>query len=94
VPVLSHVCGCVPELHFSAPGAHDPVQLPPTHAWLVHAVAFCHVPLVLHVCGCCPLHCFCVGAHTPVQAPATHVWFEHADPVFDQAPALVQVCGC
>lgn len=94
VPVLSHVCGCVPELHCSAPGVHTPVQLPPTHAWLVHAVAFCHVPLVLHVCGCWPLHCVCVGAHTPVQTPATQVWFEHAVPVFDQVPELVHVCGC
>ena len=93
-PVLSHVCGCVPEAHCSAPGVHDPEQTPPTHAWFVHDVAFCHVPLALHVCGCWPLHCFCVGAHTPEQTPATHVWFEHSEPLFVQAPALVHVCGC
>ncbi|MGH7732572.1 MAG: hypothetical protein ACREOE_02440 [Gemmatimonadales bacterium] len=75
VPVLSQVCGWVPEVHWSPPGVQEPVQLPPTQAWLVQAVAFCHAPVLLQVCGCWPLHCFCPGAHTPVQRPvlATHV---------------------
>jgi hypothetical protein len=31
------------------PGAHDPVQAPVTHVWLVHAVAVLQVPLLVHV---------------------------------------------
>jgi len=33
-------------------GAQTPVQLPPTHAWLVHGVEFCQVPPESQVCGC------------------------------------------
>jgi hypothetical protein len=55
-PLVLHVSGCWP-LHSSAPGVHDPVHAPFTHAWFEHAVAFCHAPLALQVWGCWPLHC-------------------------------------
>ncbi len=37
------------------------------------APAFCHVPLLSHVCGCDPLQVFAPGAQLPVQAPLAAV---------------------
>jgi hypothetical protein len=51
VPFDWHVWMPLPE-HCTAPGVHTPVQDPLTHAWLVHAPAFCQVPVALQVCGC------------------------------------------
>ena len=76
------------------PGVHTPVHAPPTHAWLVHEPALCHVPDPPHVWGCWPAHCTCPGAHTPWHDPETHVWFEHAAPVLFQVPVESHVCGC
>jgi hypothetical protein len=72
----------------------DP-HVPPEHTGVApeHAAAFCHVPLVLHVCGWVfEAHCVCPGPHTPVQEPETHVWFTQAD-AFCQLPLDKQVCG-
>lgn len=74
--------------------AHEPapihIGVPPEHA-----VAFCQVPVELHVCGCVlDPHCVCPGAHTPWQEPLTHVWFTHDEPLFCQTPVLLHVCGC
>jgi hypothetical protein len=79
----------------SAPGVQLPTQLPETHAWFVHAVAFCHDPVEEQVCGCWPLHCVCPGPHAPWQVPETQVVLvEHTDPVFCQVPVMSQVWGC
>jgi hypothetical protein len=57
VPSGWQVSTALPE-HIVAPGAHTPLHVPgETQAWLTHAAAFDQVPLVLHVCGCWPLHC-------------------------------------
>jgi hypothetical protein len=83
LPLVEHVCGCWP-LHWAAPGVHDPVHTPFTHAWLVHAAGVPQVPELLHVCTLLPEHCTAPGVHEPVQAPITH-----AEP--EQAAAVPQV---
>jgi hypothetical protein len=50
-PLVEHVSTLFPEQRMAF-GAHTPVQLPLTQAWLEHAVAFCHVPVESQVCGC------------------------------------------
>jgi hypothetical protein len=57
-----------------APGVQVPEQTPPLQTF-GHALPLCHWPLVAHVCGTRPLHCFAPGEHTPVQAVPTHAWF-------------------
>ena len=96
-PFASHVCVSVP--HFPQatgsvwPGAHDPVQAPPTHVWLVHATGEPHCPPLSHVSTPLPEHCFCPGEHGPLHTPATHVPLEHvvAAPHCPQPP---HVCTC
>ncbi len=96
VPLDWQVSALLPE-HIICPGAHTPVHAPETQAWLLQAVAFCQVPVVLHVWGWVwLLHCVCPCAQTPWHAPETHVSLslEHAAPLFCQAPLVPQVCGC
>ena len=63
VPLELHVS--TPLLtHWVVPGMHEPVHAPDTHAWFTHAVALCHVPDVVHVCGCVlDAHCVCPWPH-------------------------------
>jgi hypothetical protein len=89
-----HVSTPLP-LHMFWPWAHTPVHPPLTHVWLVHAVAFCQVPVALQVCGCEGFaHWTWVGAQTPWQEPPTHVWFEQGEPALCHAPPVLQVWGC
>jgi hypothetical protein len=55
LPVESQV-SAPPSPHCTEPGVHDPVQLPLTHAWLVHGTAEVHVPVVVHVSTPLPEH--------------------------------------
>ncbi len=73
-----------------------PVHEPLKHVWFVQAVAFCQVPVVLHVCGCEELaHWVWPGPHTPWQLPPTHVVLaEHAEPLFPSVPVELQISGC
>jgi hypothetical protein len=52
-PLALHVCVSVPQLPQATglvwPGVHTPVQLPPTHAWLVQVAGLPHWPAALHV---------------------------------------------
>ena len=70
-PLVLHVCGCWP-LHCAAPGVHDPVHTPLTHAWFVHGAGVPQPPEELQVCTLLPEHCTEPGEHVPVQTPATH----------------------
>lgn len=58
-------------MHCCAPGVHEPVQEPPTHAWLVQVTGLLHVPLALHVSTPSFEHCVAPGVHEPVHAPLT-----------------------
>jgi hypothetical protein len=48
-PLELHVCTPLLE-HWVAPGAHTPVQVPPTQAWFEQAAPFCQDPLPSQVC--------------------------------------------
>jgi hypothetical protein len=64
--------------HWVVPGVHDPVQLPLTHAWLVHAVAVPQSPVVSQVCvAALPEHWVVPGVQTPEHAPLTHACLVH-----------------
>jgi hypothetical protein len=69
-PLVLQDCGCWP-LHCAAPGVHDPVHIPLTHAWFVQATGVPQLPEVLHVCTPLPEHCNEPGAHDPAQTPDT-----------------------
>jgi hypothetical protein len=72
----------------------DATQVPLTHCPDAHAVAFCHVPVEPHVCGCMlDAHCICPGAHAPWQVPFTHVWLVHATESGTHAPIVLHVAG-
>ncbi len=59
------------------------------------AVAFCQVPVELHVCGCVlDEHWVWPGPHVPTHAPATHVWLASQFVPFCQVPVALHVCGC
>jgi hypothetical protein len=64
-----HVCVSVPQLpHESvrvSPGAHDPVQAPPTQVWSTQSTGLPHWPHASHVCTPLPLalHCRAPGVH-------------------------------
>jgi hypothetical protein len=71
-PLVLQLCGVLP-MHVVCPGAHEPLQTPPTQVWLVHATGFPHAPAALQVST--PLgapHCLFPGEH------ATQVLFRHA----------------
>ncbi len=76
-PAAPQVCTLLPE-HCTAPGLHEPVQTPETHAEPVQADVLPHCPFAWQVCTPLPEHCTAPGVHTPVQAPLTQAWFEHA----------------
>jgi hypothetical protein len=52
-------------VHWVAPGVHEPVHTPCTHAWFVQGTANPQTPLVLHVCTPLPEHCVVPGVQTP-----------------------------
>ena len=56
VPDVLHVSGWLLPEQFVCPGAHRPVQTPPTHVWFEHAVAPPYVPFDWHVCTLLPAH--------------------------------------
>jgi hypothetical protein len=91
VPPAVHV-STPPLVHCVAPdeqdAAHAPLVQTPVHAVPV----FCQVPVVSHVCGCCPLHCIVPGVQVPVHAPATHA-NGHVAPVLTQLPLVSHACG-
>jgi hypothetical protein len=64
-------------LHCVCPGAHEPVQAPLRHVWLVHAVAVLHAPAAEQVSTPFPEHWVVAGTHTPVQEPLTHAEATH-----------------
>ncbi len=81
-------------LHSVAPELHAPVQAPALHTLVHGEPVFCHVPVVSHVWGCCPLHCVAPGVHTALpQVPLVHT-YGHVAPVLCKVPVLLHVCGC
>jgi hypothetical protein len=97
-PSAPQVATCVSLVHSVAPGAHTPVQTPPTHVWFVQEAPFdCQLPVASQTWGCWPLHLRAVGLqvthpplrHTGVVAP------EHAGPTSCQpVPTALHCCGC
>jgi hypothetical protein len=79
-------------LHWVDPVVHA-LQLPAVHVLEHTAPLFCHVPLLLQVCGCKPLHCIDPGVQTPVQMPPAQTYV-HRLALLCQVPLALQVCGC
>jgi len=77
--------------HRFAPGAHVPVQFPPTQAWFAHVAPSRQVPVESHVCVVWPLQRFEVGLHDPEHAPPLHTFWQVA--AFCHAPLASQVWG-
>lgn len=87
--------------HFVVPGVHEPVQEPPTHAWLVQVEGAPQVPLVLQVDtplseppSAAVAHSVAPGEHTPVHealpVDPVHAWLVQAFAV-PQVPDVVHV---
>jgi hypothetical protein len=89
VPLALQVCVSIPQLPPQAawlvwPGAHTPMQAPPTHVLSTHATALPHDPPAAHVSTPFPEHCVAPGAHTPASPPASTDPESAPDP--DSAP--------
>jgi hypothetical protein len=87
--------------HFVTPGVHEPVQEPPTHAWLVQVMGAPQVPVVLQVDtplseppSAAVAHSVAPGEQTPVHEALpldpVQAWFVQAVAV-PQAPDAVHV---
>ena len=90
-PLAVQVWTPLPE-HCVWPGAHEPVQAPPTQVWFEQAAPEVQVPVELHVCGwLLPEQLTSPGPHVPEHAPPRQVWWLHATAV-PQVPFDAHVC--
>jgi hypothetical protein len=77
--------------HSVWPGAHVPVQTPPTHVWFTQATGAPHTPLSVQVCTPLFEHWIAPGAQT-VHAPFQHTGVDPAHVVWlCQLPAALQI---
>jgi hypothetical protein len=56
-------------------------------------VPVCHVPVLSHVWGVCPLHDLVVGVQLPEHTALLHTYW-HAVPRSCHCPVELQTCGC